>query len=100
MFEEIRLIKVEIKYILDWITALKKAEKDTTIFRIRNTFMPYFEKTPYASSFKVLTSNLETDRVDMNAIDQAVENISAYSDFSKIYDASLLKENYQQPDKN
>ena len=94
------LSQEQIKYILDWITALKKAEKDTTIFRIRNTFMPYFEKTPYASSFKVLTSNLETDRVDMNAIDQAVENISAYSDFSKIYDASLLKENYQQPDKN
>ena len=91
------LSQEQIKYILNWITALKKAEKDTTIFRVKNTFMPYFEKTPYASTFKVLTSNLETDKVDMNAIDQAVENISAYSDFSKIYNDSLLKENYKQP---
>ena len=84
-------------YILDWLTALKKANRSTVIYRVRNTFLPYFENTPYFSTFNVLTSNLETNRVDMNAIDKAVSDISAYSNFSKIYDESLLKAMPQQP---
>ena len=87
----------QMSYILDWITALKKANRNTVIFRIRNTFLPYFENTPFYSTFSVLTSNLETNRVDMNAIDKAVSDISAYSNFSKIYDESLLKTMPQQP---
>lgn len=87
----------QMSYILDWITALKKANRNTVIFRIRNTFLPYFENTPFYSTFNVLTTNLETNRVDMNAIDKAVSDISAYSNFSKIYDESLLKTMPQQP---
>lgn len=85
-------------YILDWIIALKKANRSTVIYRIRNTFLSYFEKTPYYSTFNILTSNLETNRVDMNSIDKAVNDISAYSNFSKIYDESLLKSLPQQPE--
>ncbi len=90
----------QISYILDWITALKKANRNTVIFRIRNTFLPYFEKTSYFSTFNVLTNNLEVNRVDMNAIDKAVSDISAYSNFSKIYDESLLQAMPEQPENN
>lgn len=93
------LTQEQISYILDWITALKKANQDTVIFRIRNTFLPHFQGTPYYSTFNVLTTNLETNRVDMNAIDKAVNDIQAYSDFSKLYDDSLLKNLPKQPKK-
>ena len=92
------LSREQINYILDWITALKKAGKTTVIFRIRNTFLPYFKGTSYYSSFNVLTTNLEANRVDMNAIDKAVDDIAAYSDFSKIYDEALLKQTPVQPE--
>ena len=87
----------QISYILDWITALKKANRNTVIYRIRNTFLPYFEKTSYKSAFDVLTTNLETNRVDMNSNDKAVNDIAAYSNFSKLYDDSLRQTLPQQP---
>lgn len=82
----------QISYILDWITALKKSGKTTVIYRIRNTFAPYFKDSIHADSFNVLTNNLEAETVDMNAIGQAVNDIAAYSDFSKIYDESLIEQ--------
>lgn len=93
-----KLSSEQISYILDWITALKKANRNTVIYRIKNTFEPYFAQTPYASTFNVLTTNMETNRIDMNAIDKAVNDISAYSDFSKLYDDSLLKSMPKQPE--
>ena len=87
----------QMSYILDWITALKKANRNTVIYRIRNTFLPFFKGTAFESTFNVLTTNLETNRVDMNSIDKAVSDIAAYSNFSKIYDESLLKTMPQQP---
>lgn len=86
----------QINYILDWVLALKKAGKTTVIYRIRNTFLPYFKDTPQYSSFNILTSNLETNKVDMSAINQAVEGIAAYSDFSKIYNDNLRNQMPQQ----
>lgn len=84
-----KLSDEQISYILDWATALKKSGKETVIVRLRNKFLPYFDKTPYYSTFNVLTSNLEKDKIDLKAINQAVNDIAAFSNFSKIYNQSL-----------
>ena len=34
----------QINYILDWATTLKKAGRETVLVRLRNKFMPYFER--------------------------------------------------------
>ncbi len=84
-----KLSDEQISYVLDWATALKKSGKETVIVRLRNKFLPYFDKTPYYSTFNVLTSNLEKDKIDLKAINQAVNDIAAFSNFSKIYNQSL-----------
>lgn len=79
----------QIGYILDWATTLKKAGKEAVLVRVRNKFLPYFEKSKYHSAFSVLTNHLETDKIDLKAINQAVEDIAAFSNFAKIYNDSL-----------
>lgn len=91
------LTEEQINYILDWATALKKAGRETVIVRLRNKFLPYFAKTPYYSTFNVLTNNLETDKIDLNAINQAVSDIAAYSNFSKLYNKSLRDNTLAKP---
>lgn len=91
------LSEEQINYILDWATALKKAGRETVIIRLRNKFLPYFAKTPYYSTFNVLTNNLETDKIDLNAINQAVNDIAAYSNFSKLYNKSLRDNTLAKP---
>lgn len=83
------LSEEQINYILDWATALKKAGRETVIIRLRNKFLPYFAKTPYYSTFNVLTNNLEPDKIDLKAISQAVNDVAAYSNFSKLYNKTL-----------
>lgn len=83
------LSEEQINYILDWATALKKAGRETVIIRLRNKFEPYFAKTPYYSIFNVLTNNLEPDKIDLKAISQTVNDVAAYSNFSKLYNKSL-----------
>lgn len=83
------LSEEQINYILDWATALKKSGRETVIIRLRNKFLPYFAKTPYYSIFNVLTNNLEPDKIDLKAINQAVNDVAAYSNFSKLYNKSL-----------
>lgn len=92
-----KLSEEQINYILDWATALKKSGKETVIVRIRNTFLPYFAKTPYYSTFNVLTNNLEKDKIDIKAINQAVNDIAAFSNFSKIYSKSLRDSTLSKP---
>lgn len=79
----------QIGYILDWATALKKAGRETVIIRLRNKFLPYFQNTAYVSAFNMLTSNLEKDKIDIKSINRAINDISAYSNFSKIYNQAL-----------
>lgn len=94
-----KLSEEQINYILDWATALKKSGKETVIVRLRNTFQPYFAKTPYYSTFNVLTNNLEKDKIDIKAINQAVNDIAAFSNFSKIYSKSLRDSTLSKPAK-
>lgn len=93
------LSEEQIGYILDWATALKKSGQETVIVRLRNRFEPYFAKTPYASVFNVLTNNLEKNKIDIKAINQAVDDIAAYSNFSKIYNQSLQNDSFSKPAK-
>lgn len=79
----------QISYILDWATALNMAGKTTVLVRLRNKFMPFFKDTKYYSTFSILTSNLEADKVDLNAINQVINDISAFSNFTRIYNDSL-----------
>lgn len=82
----------QIRYILDWTTALKKAGKETVIVRVRNTFGPYFEKTPYSSIFRLLTDTLEKNKISIKNINQAVQDAATFSDFAKLYTKSLLND--------
>ncbi len=87
------LSEEQIRYILDWLTALKQAGKETVIVRVRNTFKPYFDKTSYASIFNLLTDFLENDTISIKDIDRTIQNVQAFSNFAKEYTKSLLKEN-------
>lgn len=80
-------------YILDWATALKKSGKETVIVRLRNKFMPYFQNTKYYSVFNILTNSLRDDKIDINDINRVVNDISAFSNFAKIYTNSLKSGN-------
>lgn len=79
----------QISYILDWATALNKAGKKTVLVRLRNKFLPYFQNTKYYSTFSILTSNLENDKIDLKAIGQTINDITAFRNFTKIYNDSL-----------
>lgn len=83
----------QMRYILDWLTALKQAGKETVIVRIRNTFMPYFEKTPYFSIFSLLTGVLEKDKINIKDIDRTIKDVQSFSDFAKQYTKSLIDTN-------
>ena len=87
------LSETQIRYILDWLTALKQAGKETVIVRVRNTFKPYFDKTSYASIFNILTDFLENDKISIKDINRTVQNVQAFSNFAKEYTKSLMKEN-------
>lgn len=79
----------QISFILDWATALNKAGKTTVLVRLRNKFLPFFENTKYYSTFSILTSNLENDKIDLKAINQTINDVTAFRNFTKIYNDSL-----------
>lgn len=93
------LSEEQMSYILDWATALKKSGKETVIVRLRNKFMPYFKDTKYASVFNLLTGQLEEDKIDINSINKLINDVSAYSNFSKIYSDSLRQNDTAEPKK-
>ncbi len=82
----------QIGYILDWATALKKSGRETVLVRLRNKFKPYFDKTKYSSTFNILTNHLETDKVDLKEINNIVNDVQMYSNFTKIYNESFKEE--------
>ena len=92
------LTEEQIRFVLDWITALKQAKKETVIVRVRNTFLPYFEKTPYISLFNILTDHFEDDTISITDVDRTIQNVKAFSDFAKQYTQSLLSENIVKKD--
>lgn len=92
------LTEEQIRFVLDWITALKQAKKETVIVRVRNTFLPYFEKTPYISLFNILTDHFEDDTISITDVDRTIQNVKAFSDFAKQYTQSLLSESIVKKD--
>ena len=84
-----KLSEEQQKLILDWATALKKAGRETVIVRLRNAFKPYFDGSIYESAFNVLTETFDENKIDIREIDQAINNISAFSGFAKIYTETL-----------
>ena len=83
------LSQEQIGYILDWATTLQKSGKTTVLVRLRNKFLPYFENTKYYSPFSILTGNLENDKIDLKAINQTINDVQAFSNFTKLYNDSL-----------
>ena len=57
--------------------------------RLRNAFKPYFDGSIYESAFNVLTETFDENKIDIREIDQAINNISAFSGFAKIYTETL-----------
>lgn len=92
------LSEEQIRYILDWLTALKQAGKETVIVRIKNTFKPYFDNTAYSSIFNILTDNLESDTISIRDIDKTINNIHAFSDFTRQYMKSLMSQDLTETD--
>ena len=84
-----KLSEEQIYYILDWATALNMAGKTPALLRLRNKFMPYFKDTKHYSTFSILTSNLEYDKIDLKAINQVINDTSAFRNFTKIYNDTL-----------
>lgn len=93
------LSEEQIGYILDWATALKKSGKETVIVRLRNKFMPYFKDTKYYSVFNLLTGQLEEDKIDINSINKMINDVAAFSNFTKIYADSLKQGDTTEPEK-
>ncbi len=93
------LSEEQIGYILDWATALKKSGKETVIVRLRNKFMPYFKDTKYYSVFNILTGQLEEDKIDINSINKMINDVAAFSNFTKIYADSLKQGDTTEPEK-
>ncbi len=77
------------EYILDWALALKKAGKETVLVRLRNSFLPQFEKTKYYSPFSLLTSHLDSNKIDLNKIEKTIDDTKLFSNFVKSYNKSL-----------
>ncbi len=73
----------QVQYVLDWSMALKKAQKDIVLARVRAKFLPWFEDSKYSSTFDILTSQFDRDKVDINEISNRIENIKIFSDFNK-----------------
>ena len=94
------LSEEQIRYILDWLTALKQAGKETVLIRARNTFKPYFDKTPYASIFDLLSGHLEKDKISLKDIDNTIQNVRHFSDFAKQHIKSLMTEPVLKKDEN
>lgn len=84
-----KLSDEQIGYILDWATALNKAGRKTVLVRLRNKFLPYFKDTKYYSPFSILTGTLERDTIDLKAINQTINDITAFSNFTKLYNDAL-----------
>lgn len=91
-----KLSNEQLQLVLDWITALKKSGKNTVIVRIKNTFEPFFKDTAYYSVFNVLTDTIEDNKIDMKNIDETINNISAFSNFARIYSQSLQNSSLSQ----
>ncbi|MBE6459103.1 MAG: hypothetical protein E7010_04790 [Alphaproteobacteria bacterium] len=85
------LSKEQINYILDWATTLKQAGKETVLVRLRNKFLPYFEKTPHYSAFNILTNHLEKDKIDIKEIRSIVDDVRNFSKISRSYYESLIE---------
>lgn len=79
----------QIGIILDWATSLHKAGKTTVLVRLRNKFLPHFKDSKYYSTFSILTSNLEHDKIDLNTVNQLINELTAFRNFTKIYNDSL-----------
>ena len=79
----------QIGFVLDWITTLKKAGKETVIVRIRNKFHPFFKDTKYAAAFNVLTNHLEDDEVDLQEVQKTIKEVQSFSNFTRSYIDSL-----------
>ena len=93
------LSQEQIGYILDWATTLQKAGKTTVLVRLRNKFLPYFENTKYYSPFSILTGNLENDKIDLKAISQTINDVQAFSNFTKLYNDSLKNDHLDTKNK-
>ncbi|MFI3241146.1 MAG: hypothetical protein R3Y43_01100 [Alphaproteobacteria bacterium] len=81
----------QVKYIFDWLIALKKSGKDMVITRARSKFEPWFKGTKYYSSFDVLTSQFDYDRIDIKDIENRINSLTSYSSFSKKVNENLDK---------
>ncbi len=84
-----KLSTEQINYILDWALSLKQAGKNTVLVRLRNKFAPYFDNTPYSSSFNLLTNSLEKEKIDITSIRSIINDIKQFNDFAKFYTQQL-----------
>ena len=68
----------------------QKDVKETVLVKIKNKYNHYFINNKYYSAFRGLTDTLEKDKIDLATIGKTVNDVKAFSNFTKIYNNSLM----------
>ena len=80
--------------IIDWITALRKAKKDTIVVLAREKFLPFFKENKYYSAFNILTNNVNADEIDIRNLNSFIRDIDSFRNFAKTYNEALGSNRY------
>ncbi|MFV0626722.1 MAG: tetratricopeptide repeat protein [Alphaproteobacteria bacterium] len=85
--------------IIDWITALKKDQKDTMIVLVKDKFAPYFTDSKYHSAFNVLTNSASINEIDLKNLNQFIRDVDTFRNFAQTYNEALGSNSYIEVEK-
>ncbi len=79
------------KMVLSWATALTLANDERGLATLRRNFGPAMTQTPYNDGFNLLTSALDKELPDMNAIKGKIKEAEGFQKFMTNYRNQLQK---------
>ncbi|MDD4556302.1 MAG: hypothetical protein PHE89_03110 [Alphaproteobacteria bacterium] len=80
--------------IIDWVTALRKAKKDSVVVLARHKFLPYFKESKYYSAFNILTNSVEENEIDIKNLNNFIKDVDKFRDFARTYNEALGSNSY------
>ncbi len=75
----------EAQRVLDWAAALRLAGRPKIVMRLRESFMPYMEKTKLAAAFDFITKTPQQGLLDYRQVAAEVESAETFHSFAKEY---------------
>lgn len=75
--------------VIEWLTSLRKAKRNTVIVFARKQYKPYFANSSFLPAFDLLTTNLDKNEVDLKKINSVISQIDSFSSFIKQYNSSV-----------